>query len=123
MSFAVGMPLIVGAGFVLSLGLSFAGRLVAAPAVWRKRQKCRVTWVGGKAPDDEQAKAVWDAIVRRGLSTYGDVTRHVADRTFRSDHERAGWISDIGFSHSWYLSHACQLLERLDGRLVRINRD
>ena len=120
MSLAVAVPWIVGAGCVLSLGLSLAGRCVAAPAVWRRKRECRVTWVGGNAPDDEDVEAVRDAIVRRGLSTYGDVTRHVADHLFRSDHERAGWIGDIGFFHSWYLLHACQLLERLDGRLVRI---
>jgi len=122
MSLAVAVPWIVGAGFVLSLGVSLAGRRLAAPVVWRKKRERRVTWIGGNAPEDEEAQAVWDAIVHRGLSTYGDVTRHVADRIFRSDQERAGWISDIGFFHSWYLLHACHVLDQLDGRLVLIDR-
>jgi hypothetical protein len=121
MSLVVAMPLIMGAGFVLSLGLSLAGPLVAAPAIWKEKRAHRVTWTGGQAPDDEEAEVVWDAIVRRGLSTYGEVTCHVADRIFRSDHDRAGWTGDIGFFHSWYLLHACHMLERLEGRLVHID--
>jgi len=121
MSLVVAMPLIMGASFALSLGFSLAGPVVAAPARWKDMRERRVRWIGGNASDDE-AQAVRDAIVGRGLSSYGDVACHVADRIWRTDHERAGWISDIGFFHSWYLLHACQLLERVDGRLVHIDR-
>ena len=123
MSSAVAMPLIVGAGLVLSLGLSLARPLVGTPAVWKDKRERRVTWVGGSVPDDEEVEAVRDAVVRRGLSTYGDVTRDVADRIFRRDHGRAGWLSDIGLFYSWYLLHACHVVERLDGRLVRIETE
>ena len=123
MSSAIAMPLIVGAGLVVSLGLSLASRLlVGTPAIWKERRERRVTWGGGSIPEDQEAEAVRDAVDRRGLSTYGDVTRDVADRIFRRDHRRSGWISDIGLFHSWYLLHACHLLERLDGRPVRIDR-
>jgi uncharacterized protein YaeQ len=121
MSFAVVMPLMMSTGIVLSLGLSLARRRVDSPAVWREKQKRRVSWIGNGAPEDEEVRAVWDAVVHRGLSTYGEITEHVAEQIFRQDSVRVGWLSDIGLFYPWYLSHACALLERLDGRLVLID--
>ena len=120
MSFTIAVPLIVSAGAAVSLGVSFAGSLVATPAVWKEKRKYRVTWIGDQAPRDEEAEAVWDAVVGRGLSTYGQVTCHVADRLFQRDHARAGWVSDAGLFESWYLTHACEVVERLDGTVLCI---
>ena len=121
MSSAIAMPLIVGAAFCVSLGVSLAGSLVATPSVWKEKRQYHVAWIGDHAPSDEESEVVREAVVDRRLSTYGQVTCHVADRLFERDLQHGGWISDIGLFHSWYLLHACQVLERLDGILVRID--
>jgi lauroyl/myristoyl acyltransferase len=101
--------------------VSLAGLPVAAPVVWKVRRQYHVAWIEDCTPTDEESDAVREAVVDRRLSTYGQVTLHVADRLFRQDQQHAGWISDIGLFHSWYLLHACQVLERLDGIQVRID--
>jgi hypothetical protein len=115
-----GGVLIVGAALLASAGLSLADWRIAAPAIWKEKRERQVTWIGSGVPREDEAEAVRDAILGRGLSTYGDVTRHVADQLFRDDQRQAGWLTDIGLFHRCYLYHACQLLERLDGALVRI---
>ena len=122
MSPSIAMRLIVSVGaLALGLGLSRVNSLGARPGIWRANRARRVRWIGGDAPSGEEATAVWEAVVCRGLSTYGDVTRDVADRQARSDYRRLGPNSDIGFFRSWYLLHACHVLDRLDGALVRID--
>lgn len=92
------------------------------PPVWLANCDRGVRWIDGALPGDEEAAAVSCAIVRCRLRTYGAVVDHVTDHLFRRDHERSGWLGDIGFFRSWYRLHACHLLERLDGSLVRIDR-
>ncbi len=91
-----------------------------APRLWKERRYRRVTWIEGKAPDSEEAEAIREAVVDRGYQTYGDIARCAADRLFRKDHAAGGWLADIGLWYGWYLLHACESLERLHGRLVRI---
>jgi len=123
MSSSVAMPLIVSAAALgLGLGLSRVAPALAAPAIWRANRARHVRWIGADGVAGEEAEAVREAVVSRGLSTYGEVTRHVADHLARSDYRRFGPNSDIGFLRSWYLLHACRVLERLDGGLVRIER-
>lgn len=120
MPLAVAMPLAALVALALGLGLAASESLVWAPAVWKEKRGRRVAWIGADPPADDEARVVWEAIEQRRLSTYGAVTRHVADRLFHTDLDRMGPASDIGFFRSWYLLHACHALERLDGRLVRI---
>lgn len=99
-----------------SLGNCFHG----APRLWKERRRRRVKWIEGAVPDSEEAEAIREAVAVRGYDTYGDIARYAADRLFRRDHAAAGWLADIGLCHVFYLLHACQSLERLHGRLVRI---
>jgi hypothetical protein len=123
MSSVGGVSLFVGAGLLATAGLSWslADRHLTAPATWKKKRARHVIWMGDDEPSGEEAEAAREAIVGRGLSTYGDVTWHLATRLFRRDHRQAGWLADIGLFHHWYLFHACQALERLDGSQVRIS--
>ncbi len=57
----------------------------------------------------------------RGLAPYGEVARFLADTLFRRDFARGVWIVDLGFFRSLYLRDAYRALERLDGRLIRID--
>jgi hypothetical protein len=81
----------------------------------------RVRWIRGRVPDGEEAAAVWCAVYRCGLSTFGEVAGHVAEHLFRHDHSRAGWLGDIGLLYPWYRRHACQVLGQFDDTLVRID--
>ncbi len=83
---------------------------------------CRdhVRWIAPGAPDTEEARAVYDAITRRGLTTYGDVATAVAEDLFGRDVARVGYLADIGMFRGWYVRGACRLLERLDGVAIAI---
>ena len=117
------MPLVTSAtALVVGVGLSLAAPVLGVPRLWRAKRGRRVWWIGGDAPPGEEAEAVRQAIVSRRLSTYGDVARSVADELARRDYRRLGPNSDIGLFGAWYLLHACRVLERLDGTLVRIGR-
>jgi hypothetical protein len=87
--------------------------------LWEARQHQRVVWIGAAAPDDEEAQAVL-AAVGQGLTTYGEIARNVADTLFARDLACLGAIAGVGMFRSWYLSGACRLLERLNGRLIAI---
>ena len=100
---------------------SVADRPITGPAMGRVNRDRRVRLIRGRVPDGEEAAAVWCAIYRCGLSTYGEVAGHVAEHFFRHDHSRVGWLGDIGLLYPWYLRHACQVLEQLDGMLVQID--
>lgn len=91
-------------------------------AVALGRENCAVRWIDGAQPRDEEGAAVSCAVLRCELATYGAIVDHVTDHLFRRDSERAGCLGDIGLFRSWYRAHACELLERLDGSLVRIDR-
>lgn len=123
MSPSIALPLVTSAtALVLGVGLSLAMPVLGVPGVWRAKRARPVWWIGGDAPSGEDAEAVRQAIVSRGLSTYGDVARSVADELARRDYRRLGPNSDVGLFGVWYLVHACRVLERLDGTLVRIGR-
>lgn len=91
-------------------------------ALWRENSERAVRWIEGAQPQDEESAAVSCAILRSELRTYGAIVDHVTDHLFRRDSERVGWLGDIGLFRTWYRAHACELLERLDGSLVRIDR-
>lgn len=80
----------------------------------------RVRWTGGPAPGSDEARAVYEAVVERGLTDVADVVRHVADALYRDDFDHGGWITDIGLFRSLYVREARQVLERLEGGLVHI---
>jgi hypothetical protein len=81
----------------------------------------RVTWIGPEpAPGDEEWQAVYAAIIKEGLRTYGQIAAAVADDLFARDFAQCGWLADIGLFRAWYLSGAYRLLARLDGTAVRI---
>ena len=105
----------------LSFSRSLADRPIPGPALRRVNRDRRVRWIPRRVPDGEEAAAVWCAVYRCGLSTFGEVAGHVAEHLFRHDHSRAGWLGDIGLLYPWYRQHACQVLEQLDGTLVQID--
>ena len=107
---------------ILALDALYRRRDGWAAALWRENSDRAVRWIEGAQPQDEEAAAVSCAVLRCELTTYGAIVDHVTDHLFRRDSERAGWLGDIGLFRSWYRTHACQLLERLDGSLVRIER-
>ena len=97
------------------------GRLRAASAADAARRQARVIWMGPEpAPDDEERRAVHDAIRRRGLEMREQIAIAVAEELFALDFARGGWLADIGFFRSWYRSGADRLLTRLDGTTIRI---
>jgi|KBSSwiStaDraftv2_1062776.scaffolds.fasta_scaffold2350047_1 hypothetical protein len=104
-----------------SFSRSLAGGPSTGPALRRVNRDRRVRLIRGRVADGEEAAAVWCAVHRCGLSTYGEVAGHVAEHLFRHDHSRAGWLGDIGLLYPWYRQHACQVLEQLDGTLVQID--
>jgi len=90
--------------------------------MWQVNRDRKVRWIRGSVPDGEEAAAVGCAVYRCGLSTYGEVARHVAEHLFRYDHARAGWLGDVGLVYPSYVLHACQVLERFDGTLVQVDQ-
>ena len=80
----------------------------------------RVRWIAPRAPETEEARAVYEAITHRGLTTYADVATAVAEDLFARDVARVGYVADIGMFRGWYVRGACRLLERLDGVAVAI---
>jgi hypothetical protein len=79
-----------------------------------------ITWIGGAAPTEAEARAVWEAITQRRLTTDRDVASYVADVLFRRDLAAVGAESDIGYFRGHYDRLAWRILSRLDGSLVRI---
>ena len=127
---SIASRLIVAVGIALGLGVSLAGGLIGVRAVGKARRARRVTWIGRPALfamprglSSEEIEAVRRATVQAGLSTYGEVVRHVADQWVRRDYERVGRLADLGFFHPWYVRRADLVLERLDGQLVRIEAE
>jgi hypothetical protein len=119
-----GMTSLISVGLLVSLGSSMRALtewLDATPPIWKEKRHRRVRWIEGKIPDGDEAELAWEAITLRGLGTYGEVTRYVADQSFRRDHAAGGWLGDIGLFHPWYLLEACLSLERLSGQLVWID--
>lgn len=88
----------------------------------------RVEWIGDTPsgdpaePDDEVARVVHEAIVKRGLSREDAVAEALADTLFQRDLACGGFLVDIGFFWPLYLEDAHRALARLDGRLVRLGR-
>ena len=117
------LPMAGGAG--LLGGLVWALRALArgvglAPRAWRERRRRRVRWLEAREPAGEEAAVFREAIVARGLSTYGAVTRYAADRLIRQDQAAGGYLAGIGLFRAWYLLDACRTLERLHGVAVWI---
>ena len=98
---------------------SFTG----TPRRWEEHGLRRVRWLDDRVPDSEEAKVIREALAVRGHDTYGEIARYAADRLFRKDHAAHGWVADIGLFRGLYLLHACQSLERLQGRLVLIEEE
>jgi hypothetical protein len=97
-------------------------RRLAADGEWRKHAwRLTVSWIGDRPPQTEEAELVREAVVHRGLRTYAEVATYVAEQLYRRDLRRAGPLSDIGFFRTWYLAAACQALERMAGRDLRID--
>jgi hypothetical protein len=63
---------------------------------------------------------IHEAIVERGLDTYGEVATYTAERLFRRDFARFGPAGDVGFFYRWYLAGSCKALDRLEGRFVAV---
>ena len=117
------MSVVIGTGLLSNLGVlprSVGWWVAGAPRVWRDKGPWAVRWIGGAHPDGEEATLIREAIRERGLQTYGEVTSYVAEHLFRRDYHRGGWVVDMGLFRGWYLLHACQSLDRLEGRLVQV---
>jgi len=80
-----------------------------------------VMWIGGAATD-EDVHLVRDTLTPRGITRYAAAVEDVAERLFRRDLARAGWVADIGFFQPSYRVYARELLAQLDGTFVRIGR-
>jgi hypothetical protein len=78
-----------------------------------------VVWIGG-GPTDDDARAVWESLTRRGSTSYAAAVDDVGERLFRRDLARVGGSADVGFFQTFYRAYARALLARLDGRVVRI---
>lgn len=81
----------------------------------------RVSWIEGAAPEGEEAQLVFEAVAGRGLTKFGDIVKYLADTLYLRDFLRGGWATDIGLLRPLYRREARELLERLEGRLVRIS--
>jgi hypothetical protein len=79
-----------------------------------------VVWLGGARGVDEESEIVRTAIVERRIASYGALVAEIAERLFARDNARVGGIADVGFFREWYVVPARRVLERLDGRLIRI---
>jgi hypothetical protein len=79
-----------------------------------------ITWIGGAAPAEDEARAVWEAITQRRLATDREVAAYVAELLFRRDLAAVGAESDIGYFQRYYDQLAWYIVTRLDGILVRI---
>jgi hypothetical protein len=78
-----------------------------------------VMWIGD-APNEDDARAVWQTLTRRGITRYAEVVEDVAERLFRRDLQRLGGAGDIGFLQPFYRRYAREVLAHLEGRLLRI---
>jgi hypothetical protein len=110
---------------VVSVGgglASILGRLRAVPHERGDRRSLPVRWIGPPARDEEGA-VVWEALARLGAPTYGELTARVAERLYRLDYEAGGWEAGMGLFRPSYLRHARALVDRLEGRLLRIGDD
>lgn len=80
----------------------------------------RVRWIEGGVPDTEETRLVFEALTERGLTTYEEVVRYVADTLYWRDLLRGGWATDIRLVRPIYFREARETLERLAGTLVTI---
>jgi hypothetical protein len=119
------MPLIVAAGALVTLGTWLATRHHATPALGHAPGDC-VAWLGTPPAEGDRAfiadevLAVREAMLRARLSMYGEITREVAQQLFRHDHASGGWRAGIGLFYRWYLRHAAEALDEMDGTLIEI---
>ena len=79
-----------------------------------------VSWVSGPHGADPEAELVRQAMVERGVTTYGALVADLAERLFARDNACVGNVGDIGFFRAWYALPALRLVERLDGTVLRI---
>jgi hypothetical protein len=98
----------------------FASLFTGARQLWKTQGNRRVMWIDGRAPDSEEAAAIWEAVAKRGCRTYETVARCAADLLFRRDLAAGGWLADIGLVYPWYVLLVRENLERFRGRLVWI---
>lgn len=83
----------------------------------------RVAWIGTATRLDNDARVVYEAIVKADLTRYDDVVTYVADSLFAEDQERIGSGGDIGLFRGWYRMVARMILRRLDGTVIAIEDD
>jgi hypothetical protein len=83
----------------------------------------KVSWLGGAGPIDGEARVVYEAVVKADLSRYADVVQYVADSLYSEDYTRSGASADIGIFRPWYHELAREILYRLDGAAIAIERD
>lgn len=102
-----------------------ATALLGAPGARRRggtgEASRRVSRIEGATPTGEEAQLVFEAVVRRGLTKFDDIVKYLADTLYLRDFLRGGWATDIGLLRPLYRREARELLERLEGRLVRIS--
>jgi len=87
-------------------------------AASRSRHAGSVSWIDGGAPADEEAHAVWHAIVECGLTALPEVAAHVAEALFRRDLAGGGAVAGIGMFAAFYEAHAYALLQSLNGTMI-----
>jgi hypothetical protein len=76
----------------------------------------------GAAPADA-VEAHVAAALARGPLPLGDLVDQVVERLVRDESGRGGWAAEVGvWGPSIYGTTVGDLIERLDGRLVRIER-
>src|SRR3989338_3808523 len=86
----------------------------------RGRDRAAVRWIGGPSPDALDARAIFEAIHERGLTTARDVAAELARVLYWRDIWSGAWATDIGLLRGLYLREARRIIEQLDGTLVRI---
>lgn len=80
----------------------------------------RVSWIEGNVPDTEEAHLVYEAIRKRGITSFEEVVQFVATRLYRHDFTHGGWATDIGIVRvlGAYHRDAREILHRLAGLYV-----
>src|SRR5262249_37540280 len=67
------------------------------PRPWKDQWDDELAWTGTSSPEGDGPHAIHAAIVRDGLTRFGDVASSVANALFTRDSSHAGFIASIGF--------------------------
>jgi len=92
------------------------------PRAWKDQWNDELAWVGTASPEGDAPQAIHAAIVRAGLTRFGDVASSVASTLFARDSSHAGFIASIGFFRTWYLIVACREIDRLRDTAITVRR-